>query len=63
MNNIKKILKQKNISINKLAESIELTYSATHHLVNRKDLLSTPLGTLLSVAKALDVDEKELYSK
>lgn len=62
-NNIKDLLNAKEISINKLSESIGLTYKATHTLVNRNDLKSTPIGTLLDVARVLNVEITELYSE
>ena len=60
-NNIKQLLKEKAISINKLAEELGMSYSPTHALVNRKDLSHTPILTLVKVAEILDVDVPELY--
>lgn len=60
-NNIKKILRQQGKSILALSEYINMTYANTHDLVNRKDLSTTPLGTLLKVAEFLHVDIKALY--
>ena len=61
MNNIKEILKDKGLSVLKLSEKTGLTYSNTHSLVNRPNLESTPLGTLMKVSEVLDVDIEELY--
>ncbi len=61
-NNIKELLKLKDISINELSRLIEKDYATTHALVNRESLESTPLNTLLKVSKVLDVDIQMLYS-
>lgn len=62
-NNIKKILAEKDISINKLSEMIGLTYSNTHSLVNRDSLASTSTQTSAKVAKALNVSIEELFKE
>lgn len=62
-NNIAKILQVKNISINRLAQEIGLTYSNTHGLVNREDLGDTKLGTLVDVANVLNVNINKLFKE
>ena len=62
MNNIKRILKEKNISIKKMARDVGLDYSLAHDLVNRENLSYTRVGTLKKVADYLDVSIDELFS-
>jgi len=62
MNNIKKLLKDKDLSILKLSEISGITYANTHNLVNRPGLGSTTLETLIKVADVLGVEIKNLYS-
>ncbi len=62
-NNIKKLLKEKSISILSLSQQIELTYSNTHALVNRCDLGTTPLETLRKVANVLEIEIHDLYEE
>lgn len=62
-NNIKELLKAKDMSILKLSEITGLTYSNTHALVNRKDLGTTSLDTLSKVADALNVNVSNLYKE
>lgn len=61
-NNIKEILRLKDMSVNELSRLIEKDYSTTHALVNRENLGTTQLDTLVKVANVLDVDIKLLYS-
>ena len=61
VNNILSILSKNNISILKMSDDLKMNYATAHALVNRKDLSSTKLGTLVNVAEYLDVDIKELY--
>lgn len=61
-NNIKQLLEINKMSINELSKRIKATYKSTHDLVNRDNLATTPLGTLLNVASALDVDVRLLYA-
>lgn len=60
-NNIKKLLKEKNISILQLSKDIGLSYSNAHALVNREDLGTTSLNTLVEVSKSLKVNIDDLY--
>ncbi|MGJ0848657.1 helix-turn-helix domain-containing protein [Tissierella praeacuta] len=62
-NNIKEILKYKDISINELSRLIEKDYRTTHALVNRDSLGTTQLDTLVKVANVLDVDIQMLYDE
>lgn len=60
-NKIKYILEEKAISIRRLSVDLNTPYAATYNLVNRKDLKTTQLGTLVDVAKYLNVEITELY--
>ncbi len=62
-NNIKAILKQKEISIRRLSIGLGKPYSFTHDLVNRESLAVTQLSTLVEVADFLGVYIEDLYSK
>ncbi len=62
-NNIKKLLDIKRMSINELSKLIEKDYPTTHALVNREDLGTTQLDTLVKVSNVLDVDIETLYSE
>lgn len=62
-NNIKNLLKEKEISILKLSEGIGLTYAATHALINRKDLGTTQFENLRNIATFLEVEMSELYEE
>ena len=62
-NNIKQLLILEDVSILALSNEIGLTYASTHQLVNRKSLDTTPLETLLKVAKVLNVEIEELYKE
>lgn len=60
-NNIKELLQEKEMSILKLSEKANLSYKATHDLVNRKDLGTTRMSVLKSVADVLEVEITKLY--
>ena len=60
-NNIKMILEGKEISIRRLSKEWGKPYAYTHQLVNREEISSIPIGTLLEVADLLEVDIKDLY--
>lgn len=60
-NKIKYILEEKEISIRRLSMDLSTPYAATYNLVNRKDLKTTQLGTLVDVAKYLNVEITALY--
>ncbi len=62
-NNISAILEEKKISIKKLSEVIEMSYSPTYDLVTRDDLSDTRLGTLQKVADYLEVGIDEIYTR
>lgn len=62
-NNIKNILREKNVSIRQLAIGTNRNYANVHELVNREDLGTTQLGTLIEVARFLGVDIAELYKQ
>lgn len=61
MNNIKAILKSKNISIRKLSNGLNMCYSATYKMVNKESLNTTQFGTVIRVAEFLGVSIEELY--
>lgn len=61
-NNIKKIIEERGISILQLSNKIDMAYSTTHKIVNRKSLSNTQLETLIKVAEALETDVDNLYS-
>lgn len=60
-NNILNILNEKKISIRQLSKDLDLSYSYTHGLVNREDLSTVQVGTLLNIANYLEVDITKLY--
>lgn len=60
-NKIKYLLEEKGLSIRQLGIHLNMDYAAAHKLVSRKDLKATQLGTLVEVAKYLNVDIKNLY--
>ena len=60
-NNIPAILEEKQISIREMAIALNRDYAGMYRLVNRKTLETTQLGTLLEIAKYLNVDIKDLY--
>lgn len=62
-NNINKLLKEKGISIKRLAKETEMDYSTAYRIVHRKDLSRTLLETLVRIATVLKVDLEELYEK
>ena len=62
-NNIKNLLKEKEVSILKLSEEIGLTYASTHALVNREDLGTTQFENLKNIAMFLEVDIDSLYTE
>lgn len=61
-NNIKIILEEQGLSVNKLSKEIGLTYHATHSLVNRKYLNETKMINIVKVAKVLNVKIDELFT-
>ncbi len=61
MNNIKKILDRKGVSIRLLSRAWGKPYGYTHKLVNRKSLNNVQLGTIIDLAKLLKVQPEELY--
>ena len=63
VNNIKKLLEEQEMSILKLSERANLSYKATHDLVNREDLGTTQMYVLRKVAEVLNVDIKKLYKE
>lgn len=60
-NNIPRILKEKDISIRRMAIDLDIDYSTMHGLVNRNSLENTQLGRLVEISKYLNVDIKKLY--
>lgn len=60
-NNIAEILEEKDISINKIAKDLNITYAGMHRLVNRESLDTTQLETLAQISNYLDVNIEELY--
>lgn len=62
-NNIKKVIRGKKVSINQLAEGINMHYSTAHILVHRNNLRETHLGTLVDIAEFLDVEITDLFEK
>ena len=60
-NNIPAILEEKQISIREMAIALNRDYAGMYRLVNRETLETTQLGTLLEIAKYLNVDIKDLY--
>ena len=62
MNNIKKIMQLKNISIMQLSKGTNINYPSIHNLVNREDLGMTQLATLNKVAVFLNVSVDKLYT-
>lgn len=60
-NNIGNILDEKRISIRELSIGINMDYAGTHRLVNRTNLNTTTLGTLIKIAEYLNVEIQDLY--
>jgi DNA-binding Xre family transcriptional regulator len=60
-NNIKALLEERDISINKFATDLGMYYKTAHELVNREDLSDTKVGTLQKVAEYLKVKIEDLY--
>lgn len=60
-NKIKYLLEEKGLSIRQLGIHLNMDYAAAHKLVSRQDLKATQLGTLVEVAKYLNVEITELY--
>ncbi len=60
-NNIKAILKQKEISIRRLSIGLGKPYSYTHNLVTRDDISSVTVGTLKELSELLGVNIEDLY--
>ncbi len=59
---LKEILKQKNISIYKLAQNCGIPYSTLNDIVNYKvDVKNIRAGILFELAKALQISMDELY--
>lgn len=60
-NNISNLLTKRGLSIRKMSIDLGMDYSATHKLVNREDLGTTQLITVINVAEYLGVSIEELY--
>lgn len=71
INNIPDILEKINndrkeedkISIRKMSIDLNISYAGMHRLFNRKDLASTPLGTLNNISNYLGVSLTDLYTR
>ena len=62
-NNIKNLLYDQGISVNKIATDLNIHYPTMHSLVNRETLNDTTLESLVRVADYLGVSVKSLYEK
>lgn len=60
-NKIQYYLDKEERSIRWLSRKIGFTYAATHSAVNREDLSTTQLGTVVKIAKVLKVEVTDLY--
>lgn len=61
LNNIKKELENKKMSIYQLAEQMNMTYAACYKLVNRDYLDTSTLGSVVKVANILDLSLMDLF--
>lgn len=60
-NKTKELLKAKGLSIKSLGEYAGWDYSLAHRIVNREDVASTTLETLIKIADFLKVEVTDLY--
>lgn len=63
VNNVKKLLEEKKISLYRLSEDTDITYSTIYDLAQRESLMGTSLRILDKIAEYLEVDVEDLYKE
>ncbi len=62
VNNLKEIIKEKNISILSFVKATNRTYNNTHRIINSESVDKMQLKTLVDLANDLDVQINEIFT-
>lgn len=62
-NNIKPLVEKSGFSVSRLAKAIGISPMGMYALMEREDLGSTSIRTLVRLAEVLEVEVRELYTR